>query len=279
MSLLFITFGKHLLFSHKLQTMKINFFLASFLIFLSGTCPAQTEKKFYSVTSGELIFSGNHVEFTNEFQAQNPEAEVSNSNMRFTMFFHLGQYWHYDINNHVGFLSGLGVRNTGLITDERLQAAPGPGEPTEKFKIIRRQYLLGIPFALKVGTFKDHLYFFGGGEVEMAFHYKEKYWNAHSRSGSKTGYSRWFGNQSSLLMPSVFGGVQFPGGINIKFKYYLSDFLNHDYESSNTNDAYHVSDLTRYKTSQTFYISLSWQFNTAYITKKVWKTESVVAYK
>ena len=55
---------------------------------------------------------------------------------------------------------------------------------------------------------------------------------------------------------------KFPGGVNLKFKYYLNDFLNSDYTATNF-----VSDLTRYKTSQLWYFSLSWQFNTAYIFK------------
>ena len=71
--------------------------------------------------------------------------------------------------------------------------------------------MLGVPLAIKLGSFKNHFYFFGGGEYEMAFHLKEKYWtDSFDRSGPKTKSTEWFSSQTPTFLPSLFAGVQFP---------------------------------------------------------------------
>jgi hypothetical protein len=235
-------------------------------------------QKVYSVTSGEMIFSFADVKFTQEFLDAYPGAAVVKNPLRYTVFFHIGQYWHIDFGNNVGLISGIGLRNVGFISDETLpEMIDNSTGVFIDYKIIRRTYALGVPLMLKFGSFKDHLYFFGGAEYELAFHFKEKYWtNTHDRSGTKTKSSEWFGDQMPTFLPSVIGGIQLPGGVNIKFKYYLADFLNHKYETAGGNaSTYSVSNLNRYETSQVFYLSLSWQFNTAYITKKEWQSTDI----
>ena len=232
------------------------------LVFLALGLARAAAQKVYPITSGEMIFSNGTVEFTDEYMQQYPGAQVSGMPLRFTMAVHISQYWHVDFNERIGMYTGLGVKNVGMISDEVLyNGAQGVGD-YQDYKIIRRVYTGGIPLALKLGAFDKNLYVFGGGEVEFPIHFKEKYWSSDSRSGSKTKNSKWFGSQTESILPSVIAGVQMPGGINIKFKYYLTDFLNNGYKDSNF-----VSDLTRYKTSQVWYVSLSWQFNTAYIFK------------
>jgi hypothetical protein len=229
-----------------------------------------TAQNVYPVTSGEIIFSQSNSSFTEEFLDQYPDAGLAGNNVRFTVFFHLGQYIHYDFNDKFGLYSGLAIRNVGMITDESLPQTvtlTGAEVPYEDYKIIRRQYMLGVPLAFKFGSFSKHFYFFGGGEYELAFVFKEKYWTgSYQRDGSKTKDVQWFANQTPTFLPSVFAGVQLPGGVNIKFKYYLTDFLNTDYKvSSNTQEgsSFDLSDLSRYKESQLFYVSVCWQFNTA----------------
>lgn len=224
----------------------------------------------YPVTSGEIIFSQSKATFTQAFMDQYPGASLSGNNVRFTAFFHLGQYIHCDFTNNIGFFSGIAVRNVGMITNETLPqtvSTTGATVPYTNFNVVRRQYMLGVPLAIKVGSFNDHVYFFGGGEYEMAFHLKEKFWtDSFDRSGSKTKSMEWFSSQTPTFLPSVFAGVQFPGGINLKFKYYLTDFLNTDYKvSSNSQDGhtFNLSDLTRYESSQIFYFSICWQFDTS----------------
>ena len=248
--------------------MKKSILLA--LIFLGAINLQGWSQKLYPVTSGEMIFSQSQSSFTEEFMEQYPGASLAANNVRFTVFFHLGQYIHYDFNDNVGLYSGLGIRNVGMITDETLPqtvAMSGADVPYEDYKVIRRQYMLGLPLAFKVGSFDKHFYFFAGGEYEMAFVLKEKYWSgSFDRDGSKTKNVKWFSNQTPTFLPSVFAGVQFPGGINIRFKYYLTDFLDTDYRvSSNSQEgsAFNLSDLSRYKESQVFYVSVCWQFNTS----------------
>ena len=248
--------------------MKKSIFLSLILI---GAINLQLRsQKLYPVTSGEIIFSQSQSSFTQEFMEQYPGANLAANNVRFTLFLHLGQYIHYDFNDNVGLYTGLGIRNVGMITDETLPqtvSMSGADVPYEDYKVIRRQYMLGLPLAFKVGSFDKHIYFFAGGEYEMAFVLKEKYWTgSFDRDGSKTKNIKWFSNQTPTFLPSVFAGVQFPGGINIRFKYYLTDFLDTDYRvSSNSQEgaSFNLSDLSRYKESQVFYVSVCWQFNTS----------------
>jgi hypothetical protein len=230
-----------------------------------------TAQHVYPVTSGELIFSQSQATFTQAFLTQYPGASLANNNVRFTAFLHIGQYIHCDFTDNIGFYSGLAIRNVGMITDETLpqtvSETGGASVPYANYNVIRRQYMLGVPLAIKLGSFKNHLFFFAGGEYEVAFHLKEKYWtDSFDRSGPKTKSTEWFSNQTPTFMPSVFAGIQFPGGVNLKFKYYLTDFLNNDYKigsNSNEGSVFNLSDQTRYESSQVFYFSLCWQFDTS----------------
>jgi hypothetical protein len=212
--------------------------LSAILILALSNIKAQN---FYPISSGELLFQFGDVELAN--------SNVTKEPMRFTFFLHLGQYWHLDIGNYLGFYTGTALRNVGFIYDEDIPQ-----------KTVRRAYTLGVPLALKLGSFKNHIYIFGGGEYEMLFHYKGKRWYSNERDGSKIRDKELFSDKTELFIPSVFAGIQFPGGVNLKFKYYLGDFLNLDYvgnDLGNTNVAF--SDFTK---QNLFYISLSWQFRT-----------------
>jgi hypothetical protein len=233
----------------------------------------------YPVTSGELIFSQSQATFTQAFLTQYPGASLANNNVRFTAFLHIGQYIHCDFTDNIGFFSGLAIRNVGMITDETLpqtvSQTGGASVPYANYNVIRRQYMLGVPLAIKLGSFKNHVFFFAGGEYEVAFHLKEKYWtDSFDRSGPKTKSTEWFSSQTPTFMPSVFAGIQFPGGVNLKFKYYLTDFLNNEYKISNNSNegsVFDLSDQTRYASSQVFYFSLCWQFDTSVLWD--WKHE------
>lgn len=272
--------------------MKRLFLAISFIaaIAISGSTSAQTNT--YSTSGGELIFSWGDMKYTSNFMNSYPEAGIVSQPVRFTAFFHIQQFWHMDFNNSLGLFTGIGMRNIGMISDEVLPTAisdeytsanPYAGEYFNA-KIIRRSYTVGIPLALKLGSFKDHLHIYGGGEMEWAFHMKEKYWDGHSRSASKSkpvsGGSGWFPEQITTFQPSAFIGLQFPGGINLKFKYYLENFLNHNYKAhtgtttSTRNNI--VSDLTKYEQSNLFYVSLSFHFKTAKLVQQ--ESKGAVAY-
>lgn len=239
--------------------MKKLFLLSTLIVVALASSIAQGETgKVYSVWSGELIFSWANMESKGISDARlKGEREIVKDNMRFTLFFHLGQYYHYNINENVGIISGWAIRNIGSSTDENIITEDG-GDP-RAHKIIRRTYSLGVPLAIKVGSFKDHFFMFAGGEVEWSFWYKYKYWEAHSRNGGPRKKSTWWPSETPTFLPSVFGGLQFPGGIQVKYKYYPGDFLNHSYRS---NDP--IEDLSNYTTSPLHYVSLCWQFMPSY---------------
>jgi hypothetical protein len=153
-----------------------------------------------------------------------------------------------------------------MISDEVLYNNSPNIEAYENFKIIRRLYTGGIPLAIKLGAFDKHFYIYGGGEYELAIHYKEKYWNSHDRSGSKTKYTEFFGNQTPTFIPSLFAGIQLPKGLNVKFKYYPQNFFNHGTSNSN-----YISDLTRYEKTEVWMLAFSYQFNSAYLIPGNWE--------
>ncbi len=212
--------------------------LAAIFVFCMSGLHAQ---HIYPKSSGEFLFQFADVELANETVTNNP--------IRFTMFLHLGQYWHFDIGNNFGFYTGTALRNVGFIYDDNTPQ-----------KTIRRAYAVGIPLGLKLGSFKHNIYLLGGAEYEMLFHYKAKCWLSNERNGPKIKDSEWFSNKTELFVPSVFAGIQFPKGINLKFKYYLGDFLNLDYVGNDLGKS-NVS-FSNFTKLSVFYISLSWQFRT-----------------
>lgn len=235
-------------------------------IIAASALSLQAQKKTYLTSGGEVIFSGSQLELNDEYRANNQvgiygPGVVSNP-VRFTAFLHIGQFLNIDFSNNLGVYTGIGLRNVGIISNETLPSGLSL-TGFQDYKIIRRVYSASIPFAFKVGSFKDHYYLYAGGEIDWAFHYKEKYWKSHSRSGTKYKNSQWFPKQVETFQPSVFLGFQFPKGINLKAKYYLNDFLNHNYIRNTTAiDDATVSNLSKYSKSKVFYVALSWNFKT-----------------
>jgi hypothetical protein len=183
----------------------------------------------YTITGGELLFQSGSIE---------KGSEDMNTNMRFTLWFHLGEYVHLDIGENVGFFTGIGIRNVGFITEEN------------DIKTKYRSYMLGAPLALKLGSFKNNFYIYGGAEYEWMFNFKQKTFV----DDQKIKFSEWFSNRTPSFIPSVFAGIQFPYGMNVKFKYYLDDFLNHDYQGDGEYE-----DYTSFTKTQVWYISVSFQ--------------------
>ena len=213
------------------------------LVLLSLTSLAQRE--IYNTSGGEMLF---------QFSDVNQGGSIQ-TNMRWTVFLHLGSYWHMDFNDNIGVFSGLALRNVGFITNVGTE------------KKIRRTYNLGVPLAIKVGLFDKKIYVFGGGEYEWLFHYKEKYWpNSNGqRDGEKVKYTEWFTNRTNRLMPSLFFGIALPRGFNVKFKYYLKNYMNEDYVDTNGDLIYSDLDVKLY------YVSLAWNMRTDGYTKRIKK--------
>jgi len=106
------------------------------ILVLAGAFTAKIQAQdVYGITAGELLFQSGSIQRS---------GEDMNTNMRFTLWFHLGEYIHLDVSKNIGFFTGIGVRNVGFITEEN------------DIKTKYRSYMLGAPIALKLGSFKDN---------------------------------------------------------------------------------------------------------------------------
>lgn len=152
--------------------------------------------------------------------------------LRFTMFFHLMEVWNFDFGRNFGLQAGVALRNVGFNTEDDpvriIDHAEFINEDGEdEVDIKRRSYSLGIPIGFKVGKMNNGAFFFAGVEPELMFHYKEKLFVNGDKDNK---YNEWFSDRVNLFNPSVFAGIQFKGGVNLRFKYYLENFMNQDYE-------------------------------------------------
>jgi len=225
--------------------------------------------KIYLSTGGEVILSGADVNFNG--------TDV-NTNMRFTIFFHLQTQINFDLSNNVGLFSGLAIRNVGLIMEDYYQNVGYDVDNTDpnynkNTKIKHRSYALGFPIAIKLGSFDDNFFAYGGVEYEWMFHYKQKKFI----DGEKYKFKEWTSDRVSPWLPSWFVGLQFPGGINLKFKYYMNDFLNKDFSGQ---DFGVDVDYSQFESTGIWYISLSSMIKWKSI-KRVMKKEldNTVAYR
>ena len=215
------------------------------LIILFVSLKAQ-DKKIYLSSGGEIIFSGADVVFNG--------TDV-NTNARFTIFFHFQQQVNFDLHQNVGLYTGFAIRNVGLIMEDYYQNVGYDVDQTDpnynkNTKIKHRSYALGFPLAIKVGSFKDNFFAYGGVEYEWMFHYKQKKFI----DGEKYKFKQWTSDRVNPWIPSWFVGLQFPGGINLKFKYYMKDFLNQDFVGQDFGENV---DYSQFESTGIWYISLS----------------------
>lgn len=164
----------------------------------------------YKTGGGEIIFGFADLIDNN--------GEDLSEGVRTSLFFHLSQYRHFDLNNNFGWFTGLGLRNIGFVGQEGSE------------KVKRRVYTVGVPLGVKLGNFRKQTFVFGGVEGEFAFNYKEKRY-VNGKKISK--YTAWFSDRTQKFLPSAFAGIQFSEGLNVKFRVYLDDFMKGDYQESN----------------------------------------------
>lgn len=182
----------------------INIALLLIIFSLNSLFAQEVEptKRTYLRSAGEIIFSNGILDIPNVSPV-----------VRFSMFFHINEQYHIDLNNNVGFYTGLGLRNVGMIN--RLG---------DSIRLKQRVYSLGIPLALKIGNIKSGKYFAIGGEAEFFFNYKQKTF-LNGRQNKIDKFNEWFSNRVNLFNPSVFAEYHFKGKRYIRLKYYLNDFL------------------------------------------------------
>lgn len=216
---------------------KLNL-LILFSLFFAAAGMSQT--KTYFSSGLEMIFSLANIE-------DNGNSE--SSTLRWAPVFNIQSMVNADLNDHFGVFSGLAVRNVGYIYDNYTVVASAKSMDVSQitYKKKFRSYNLAVPVGIKFGNL-DKMFFYGGYEVELPFLYKEKTFDNGDKIDKITG---WFSDREQLFQHGFLVGVQFPYGLNLKFKYYVSEFHNQGYTESSGNKPYEGLN------SHIFYFSLS----------------------
>ncbi len=150
---------------------------------------------------------------------------------RFTAIVNLGFSFNYDLTEHFGIMTGVGLRNIGFI------------EKYDDLKVKRRVYALGIPLGIKIGDLRNRNFIFAGGGIDLPFHYKVKSFTSRSKKEKE---GEWFGDQTPRIMPFVFIGHSWDPGVTLKLQYYPGNFLNPNYETTDAS-GYTSKPFTDYK--------------------------------
>ena len=140
--------------------------------------------------------------------------------LRFSYFVNLGVDFNYDFDNNFGIFTGLGIKNMGFTQKE------------SDSTIKRRVYAIGAPLGLKIGNLSARHYMILGGGIDVPFNYREKAWRERKH---KTKMSEWFSDRNEDYMPYLFVGACIKRGTIVKLQYYPGNFLNQDYEQTNTD--------------------------------------------
>lgn len=192
----------------------------------------------YSVSASETILSWGSVEAT---------GLETNNVARFTPFINLGLQLHKDFSEKSGFYTGLALRNVGIITDLN-----------DSVRVKQRVYTVGIPVAVKFGDMKGNLAAFGL-DNEFAVNYKQKTYVNDEKSKTNV----WFSDRTKIYLPSLFVELKSKMGNYIRFKYYLTDFL------ETGNQKVNVAGLDYSPTkSNMMYISVGYAIKTREFIKK-----------
>ena len=213
----------------------LSLFVMTFVTNLAWSQETSDQKKIYSTMGGELIFSWADV---------TDNGADANTILRFSPVFNFQNQLHLDVNEKFGLFTGLNVRNVGFIYDD-------PVEVNTRYKL--RAYTLGIPIAIKVGDMQG-AFFFAGYELEFPIAFKEKKFVNEDKESKSTD---WFSKKTPGAYSSLFAGVQGPYGLQLKFKYYMTNFVDTDYVANdgNGNPIYPYQNFD----ANVFYISLSYQ--------------------
>lgn len=196
---------------------------------ITGMCAIAQDKKMYTTTSGELIFS---------FANINYQGSEASSVLRFSPVLNIQNWLNVDYTDKFGVFTGLSLRNVGFIYDV-------PDQANTRMK--HRTYNIGVPVGIKLGNL-DKAFLFGGYEIEFPFNYKEKKFVDEEKVEKDV---FWFTKRVTTVQHSLMAGVQLPYGATLKFKYYLTNFFNKDYTLSDGTKPYANGDYN------VFYFSLS----------------------
>jgi len=212
-------------------------FVFSALIATSGFSQSKT----YWSAGGEMLFS---------FANITDNGADASSTLRWAPIINLQGKYNIDFHENVGIFTGLFLRNVGYIYDNYRDRTLVPGEFGTPHKQKFRSFNVGIPLGLKVGVM-DKFFIYGGYEIELPVHYKEKTFDGGDKVNTTTG---WFSDRQELFQHGFMVGIQFPYEFTVKFKYYLSEFHNQDFTQGDGIKPYAGLE------SHVFYFSLGYNF-------------------
>ncbi len=194
----------------------------------------ENDKRVYFTNPGEIIL---------QFTQTNIKNNSAKNGVRASYFTNLPYYMNINYNNSFGLMPGICIKNIGIKTkNEQIDTITYD-------KIKRRVFTAGASLAAKYGNFKKCVWFYAGGGIDWAFHYRQK---LYTTSGHKniTKSGEWMSEATPTFIPSVFVGIQTPISLNIKATYYFNDFLNQHYRGT-------LGDFSKITKSQLFTISFS----------------------
>jgi hypothetical protein len=189
------------------------------LVFTCFAITGFSQSKSYWSSGGEMLFS---------FANISDQGIDESSTLRWAPVINLQGTYNHDIGSKAGFFSGLAVRNVGYIYDGYQERTAVEGEMGNWYKKKFRTYNIAVPLGLKFGNM-DGMFIYGGYEVELPFVYKEKTFDQGDKIDSNVD---WFSSRVETFQHGFVAGVQFPYGLNVRFKYYMSEFHNQDYTES-----------------------------------------------
>lgn len=195
-------------------------------------------KKIYSIKVPELSFQISNIEKAN----QNGEIDSYNG-LHASYLFNLPYTLHLDFNRYFGIMPNIHLRHIGLTTkDESIDSCSYD-------KVKRCVYTAGTSFGLKFGNLDKGRWIFGGIGIDWSILYRQKKYE-DDKNHRMTKEHDWFSKATDTWIPSVFAGIQFKNGINLKGTYYYQNILNKSYNGS-------LGDFSTFKKSQIFDVSIT----------------------
>lgn len=190
-----------------------------------------------------MVYNNSQFDFSLQIANKQIEAGDKEVAVRAITMCSFSNFTHINYTNNLGMIAGVGVRNIGIRARDELLG------DVEYKRSVRRVYTLNASLAVKLGSFSKHCFVFAGGEYDLAFHFRQRL-KTHSKSKIKQG--EWWSTATDRFMPSLFVGVQFPKGLNLKCSYYLNDFFNENYSGK-------IKNFPAYTHSQMINIAISYQ--------------------
>ncbi|MCL2327313.1 MAG: hypothetical protein FWC39_02235 [Bacteroidetes bacterium] len=214
-------------------------------IFICYACGVQAQDLVPIPTKTKSVYSNWVMDLSLQFANKQLETEnESEIAVRTIMFTNFTNFTHFNFSNNFGLLSGIGLRNIGI------RARYENIEDVVYKRTVRRVYTLNASLAAKLGSFSKHCFVYGGGEYDLAFHFRQR---LKTKTNSQIKQGEWFSNATDRFLPSVFIGVQLPKGLNLKCSYYFNDFFNKNYKGK-------IENFPTYEQSQMINIAVSFQF-------------------